>query len=155
VSVSVIICCYIWQRQYSVRHHRCSIKETDFMKLLTTGMPEWPAIIMVYSAVDSYRILKLNVLKHALYLKMCVDQKWHQFVVILFQCDATQQSVIRKASNNSCINTGIHLFTTTAWKLIFHEMNFYLYLLCTVQLDWWSGVFQLPLRWGEKHKLKF
>jgi len=55
------------------------------MKLLTTEMPEWPAIIMVCSAVDSSRILKLNGYGHALYLKTCVDQKWHQSVVMLFQ----------------------------------------------------------------------
>jgi len=52
-----------------VRHHRCSIKETGFVKLLTTEMSEWPAVIMVCSAIDSSRILKLNGFKHALNLK--------------------------------------------------------------------------------------
>ena len=52
-----------------MRHHRCSIKETGFVKLLTTEMSEWPAVIMVCSAIDSSRILKLNGFKHALNLK--------------------------------------------------------------------------------------
>jgi hypothetical protein len=84
------------------------------MKLLTTEMPEWPAIIMVCSAIDSSRILKLNGFKRPVYLKTCIDQEWHQFVVMHFQEDTNQRNVIRNASNNSCINTGIYLFTTTA-----------------------------------------
>ena len=73
-------------------------------------MPEWPAtsIIVVCSVIDSSRILKLNEFKDALYLKTYVEQKWHQLVVILFQYDTSQQNVIRKTSNNSCINTGIY-----------------------------------------------
>jgi hypothetical protein len=50
------------------------IKNTDFNKLVITELPEWPAIIIVFSLIDSSRILKLNGFKHKICLNISVDQ---------------------------------------------------------------------------------